>query len=117
MPSGLTSEGQEEWNWVTGLLRERGVLDSLDQVALQDYLTCWTRLLECERDIQRRGVLVDGDRGKVKNPCCQLSRQYRDHLIAWSRELGLTALARERLTMPPALSAAEDAEWAKWAAL
>ncbi len=97
MSQGLSPEAQREWKRVADLLEERSALDKLDKTALDDYARCWQRLRECEADIAARGVLVRGDRGLVKNPACQLARVYRDQLIAWSKELGLTPTARARL--------------------
>jgi P27 family predicted phage terminase small subunit len=83
------------------LLRDRKCLDALDQVALRDYLVCWQRLNECEADIAKRGILVKGYRGGLtKNPSVALARQYREHLLAWSKELGLTIGSRARLALP-----------------
>jgi len=103
MPPELSPEAEQEWRRVTGLLRERTALDALDETALIDYLTCWIRLRECEADVAARGVLVEGGggRGKVKNPACQLARQYRDHLIAWCKEFGFTPSSRSRIELPP----------------
>ena len=103
MPAGFSPEAEQEWRRVTDLLRERAVLDALDETALIDYVSCWVRLRECEADVAARGVLVEGGggRGKVKNPACQLARQYRDHLIMWCREFGFTPSSRTRIEMPP----------------
>lgn len=100
MPEGLTNEGRREWLRITRLLRDRGALDALDQAGLHDYLLCWERLRQCEAEIEARGVLVDGERGKVKNPACQLARQYRDALLAWAKELGFTMTSRTRMGIP-----------------
>ena len=110
MPIGLSEPAQAEWARLTGLLCERGALDAIDQVALADYLTCWQRLSEAESDIEARGLLVEGDRGPVKNPACQLARQYRTALAAWSKEFGLTPASRLRLPHQPARSS-EKHEW------
>jgi P27 family predicted phage terminase small subunit len=100
-PEDLSAESLDEWERVVGLLRQRGVLDALDQAGLRDYITCWSRLLECEEDISTRGVLVIGERGiKIKNPACQIARVYRDSLLAWTKEFGFSVASRERLAMP-----------------
>src|SRR5687767_14415903 len=99
MPVDLSPEAVGEWQRVTALLRSRGMLDEADRAALVDYVTCWARLVECERDIATRGVLVDGERGKIKNPSCQLARQYRADLMKWSKEFGLTPSSRTRLNV------------------
>lgn len=100
-PSGSTQEAAAEWERIVGLLRNRGALDGLDQAALRDYLLCWQRVQECERDIEKRGVLIPGYRGsKVKNPSIQIARQYREAMLSWARELGFTIGSRTRLAMP-----------------
>jgi len=100
MPRGLDVDARREWRRITGLLRDRDVLDALDETPLSDYIVCWQRLRECEADIGARGVLIAGERGPVKNPACQLARQYRDHLIAWCKEFGCTPTSRTRMNMP-----------------
>ncbi len=96
-PKSLSKEERAEWNRVTGLLKQRGLLDRLDQVALHDYLKCWSRLKECEAEVSRDGLTVRTERGMVKNPACTLATQYRAALLAWSKELGLTIGARLRM--------------------
>src|SRR5437763_1819200 len=110
MPKGLDADGRREWRRIIRLLRLRDVLDALDQVGLADYLVCWRRLRECEADIATRGVLVDGDRGRVKNPAVQLARTYRDALLKWSREFGFTVASRTRLAMLEARPAVDELE-------
>ena len=100
-PADLTPEARAEWDRITSLLRQRKCLDALDQAALHDYLLCWQRLQECEKDIAERGVLVKGYRGgPTKNPSLQAARTYREALLAWSRELGFTLGSRSRLAVP-----------------
>lgn len=96
-PKMLSKEERDEWNRVTSLLKQRGLLDRLDQVALHDYLKCWTRLRECEAEVSRDGLTVRTERGVVKNPACTLATQYRASLLAWSKELGLTIGSRLRM--------------------
>jgi P27 family predicted phage terminase small subunit len=114
MPVGLSLPAQHEWRRVTGLLRDREALDSLDQAAINDYVVCWDRLRECEADIAERGCLVESDRGrgKVKNPSIQVARQYRDALVQWSKEFALTPAARSRVVMPEPKPPAEYDPWA-----
>lgn len=86
-------------------------LDAIDQAALNDYLVCWQRLRAAAADIEVRALLVQGERGKVKNPSAQLARQYRVALAAWSREFGLTPASPLRLPQRPA-RVTEKHEWA-----
>jgi P27 family predicted phage terminase small subunit len=97
MPAGLSQDAQAEWVRVTDHLRSRNALDGLDETAIGDYVTCWSRLRECEAAIDEDGLLIDGDRGKVKHPAVQLARTYRTALLAWAKELGLTFASRTRI--------------------
>jgi P27 family predicted phage terminase small subunit len=99
-PKDLTGEAREMWRRVVPELASRGVLAKVDRAALADMCVCWARLQECERDVSSRGLLVPGDRGPVKNPACQLSRQYRQQFQAWARQFGLTPDGRARLPEP-----------------
>ena len=100
-PEGLNAECQREWDRVTGILLERGVLDDLDQAALADYIRCWQRLRAAEAEIDANGLVVPGANGaRVKNPAATLARNYRAALLAWSKELGLTSASRLRCTIP-----------------
>jgi P27 family predicted phage terminase small subunit len=100
-PEGLSIEALVEWDRVTGLLRDRGALDGLDQAALHDYITCWRRLKECEAEIQTHGLMVEGRAGeRIKNPAATLARSYRGALLAWCKEFGFTFSSRTRIGMP-----------------
>jgi P27 family predicted phage terminase small subunit len=97
MPPGLSEDAEREWVRVTDHLRSRNALDGLDEAAIADYVTCWSRLRECEAVIEADGLLIDGDRGKVKHPAVQLARTYRAALLSWAKELGLTFASRTRI--------------------
>jgi P27 family predicted phage terminase small subunit len=113
-PEELTDAEFTEWSRVTDILRRRKLLDALDQAALHDYIVCWGRLRECEADIKARGVLVQGDRGLVKNPSIQIARTYRDAMLAWSKEFGLTVGSRTRLAIPPDTPKGANNPWEKF---
>ncbi|MCU1339655.1 MAG: family phage terminase small subunit [Bryobacterales bacterium] len=100
MPPGLPARAQEEWVRVVDLLQKRGDLSELDQTAIADYTLCLARLDNLEADITARGELIDGERGKVKNPSIQLAREYRASLMKWADALGLTPASRSRMTLP-----------------
>lgn len=101
MPAELPVAAKSAWRRIVPKI-EREILRAVDQTSLADMCICVARMEECERDITERGVLVPGDRGKVKNPSCQLSRQYRDAFQRWSQRFGLTPWDRDRIEMPAA---------------
>lgn len=82
------------------LLGRRGDLSELDQAGLADYCLCKVRLEQCEEDIGKRGVLIEGQRGFVKNPALQIARQYRAALQRWVDFFGLAPAPRGRISVP-----------------
>lgn len=101
MPKGLSKAARGEWRRIAPLLDGVGLLSELDGAALGDYCLCLVRLAEAESDITTRGLLVDGDRGKVKNPSVQLSRQYRAAVMKWCELFGLAPGPRSRMNVEP----------------
>jgi len=85
----LPEAGKAEWRRVVPILAASGTLGELARRGLQDYCLCVARLDEAEGDISERGLLVAGDRGRVKNPACQMAREYREALQRWIGILGL----------------------------
>jgi P27 family predicted phage terminase small subunit len=103
-PPGLHLEALSEWRRIVKLLRDRELLDGLDQIALRDFVTCWVRLEAAETDISKRGILLTSARGTIKNPSLQIAEQYREFLLAWARELGFTPSSRKKLALAGARS-------------
>lgn len=96
-PPWLSEEAAAEWDRVLPDLDRLGLLDAVDSTALGIYCQAVTDHTELVRDIRVRGWLVDGDRGKVKNPAAQLARELRETILAFSREFGLTPAGRGKL--------------------
>ncbi len=96
-PAFLAEEARPYWRRLAPRLRKLGLLSELDVPALADLCVCWARLDACELDVKTRGLLVNGERGKVKNPACQLARQYRDQLWKLAARFGLTPVDRRGL--------------------
>lgn len=100
MPPGLSDEEKREWKRVVPPLVELGIITPMDQRALRDYVRCSVRLEEAERDVGERGILIQGERGMVKNPALQVAREYRSALVKWCQLFGMTPDARGRMTLP-----------------
>lgn len=75
-PSNLPVPARQEWDRVVGILDAEGRLSSLDGGLLARHAKLFSYIEQCEKDIDERGLLVEGDRGKVKNPSVQLQRNY-----------------------------------------
>lgn len=91
---------RREWRRVVPVLRHTAGLAAVDVTILTDYCICVARIDECERDISRRGMLLEGERGWQKNGSTTVAGQYRTQLKAYIGELGLSPSARGRITPP-----------------
>ncbi|HEX5198488.1 MAG TPA: phage terminase small subunit P27 family [Actinoplanes sp.] len=91
---------RREWQRVVPVLLHAAGLGAVDATILTDYCVCVARIDECERDVSRRGMLIEGERGWMKNGATTVAAQYRTQLKAYIGELGLSPSARTRLTPP-----------------
>lgn len=98
---------RREWRRVVPVLKQTAGLAAVDVNLLHDYCVCVARIDQCERDLSRRGLLMEGERGWQKNGATTIVGQYRSQLRAYIRELGLSPSARTGFA-PPEDSADDD---------
>ncbi len=91
---------RREWRRVVPVLHHAAGLGAVDVHILADYCICVARIDECERDISRRGMLLEGERGWQKNGSTTVAGQYRTQLRAYIGELGLSPSARAGIKPP-----------------
>ena len=101
-PEYLNDRESYYWEFYTKHLAARGDLDKADGPALADMCVCLARLEEAEEIIRTDGLMVQGDRGMVKNGAIQLSRNYRQQAQKWVEMFGVCIAARGRLNIPEA---------------
>lgn len=89
-----------EWRRVVPVLKFTAGLAEVDVAALQDYCVCVARIDQCEREISRRGMLLEGERGWQKNGATTIVSQYRAQYKIYLREFGLSPSARVSITPP-----------------
>lgn len=91
-----------EWKRVVPRLTAHGLLAVVDVQTVREFCVCVARIDLLERDVSRRGVWVQGDRGAVRNPSVPALGQYRTLETKLFGELGLSPAARSamRLTTP-----------------
>jgi len=105
------AEARRWWREIVPLLHGAGVLTKLDETLVVEAAVCAARIRECERELGRTGLLVDGARGGiVRNPIIMALSSYRQSLKSYLRELGLTPLSRQSLDAPRVTSESIDAQ-------
>jgi len=100
-PSYFGPEVKKKWKQMAGRLERMGLLTEVDGPAFADYCVCLVRLDAAEKDITERGLLVPGDRGMVKNPSCQIAREYRAAAQKWAARFGLDPASRSGMDVTP----------------
>ncbi|MEU0940311.1 phage terminase small subunit P27 family [Embleya sp. NPDC005971] len=91
---------RREWRRVVPVLTLSAGLAAVDTQTVQDYCICVARIDQCERDLSTRGMVIQGERGWMKNGSTTIAGQYRQQLARYIGELGLSPSARGRLTPP-----------------
>lgn len=91
---------RREWRRVVPVLRHTAGLAEVDAAALHDYCVCVARIDQCEREISRSGMLMQGERGMQKNGATTVVSQYRAQYKIYLREFGLSPSARVGIKPP-----------------
>ncbi|WP_419994768.1 phage terminase small subunit P27 family [Streptomyces boninensis] len=106
IPAQLDRAGKAEWKH---LAEQHAAYPTrvreTDRAAVVAYCSWWSAFDAAQRDIAKRGALVEGrssadaargGAGLVKNPSVAAMRDASTQLRYWARELGLTPDARAR---------------------
>jgi P27 family predicted phage terminase small subunit len=98
LPAGIA---KGEWDRVTPILDELGVLSVLDRTALATYCIAVAGIKAATDDLRIRGYLIPSareDGALIKNPSNQLLRDYAKLVAQFSAMLGMSPADRVRLT-------------------
>ena len=98
-PTWLSPEARAEWRRLDKALPS-GLLTSADRQVMSVAAETWARWVKATRQVNKLGILVEGDRGVVKNPACQIARDAEMTLRQCWSALGLTPSDRARIEMP-----------------
>lgn len=96
----LVEVASTEWRRVVPVLTVSAGVADVDLNVLHDYCVCVARIDQCERALSRDGLMMQGERGWMKNGHTTIVGQYRQQLRSYVVELGLSPSARVKL--PPA---------------
>lgn len=110
MPTGLSDAERVIWRELVPAIAKLRLLDAVDRPLLVDLVRSMARLDAAEADISARGLLVEGERGMVKNPSMLVARQYRAAVLALSQRFGLSPMDRERLKLALANAARAESQ-------
>jgi P27 family predicted phage terminase small subunit len=98
-PTRLTEDERELWLSVVESL-PFGLLTAADNNTLERMAVAWARWRKCQDDINKRGLFVRvyGSRALRQNPNLDVQKQAAMEMHRASSELGLSPVARTRLT-------------------
>lgn len=105
-PSWLPAEGKAEWRRIVPDLDRLGMLAKVDRAALAAYCQQWATLVQAQKEIDKRGLLVEGDGRIVKNPAVLAAKDAAAAVRLFASEFGLTPSSRARMEAPVAPPAA-----------
>ena len=108
-PEFLTAEAKTEWERMTALLEQMGLLSHADRAALAAYCQCYGRWVHAEQQVAKYGTIVKSpDKGfPMKSPYLTVADQAMEAMRKFLVEFGLTPSSRSRIRIT-ATSAAED---------
>lgn len=107
LPKELSGLAREEFERIVRHLEQEGRLSQVDETLVVDHCLVVARIQEAEAAINLHGLLIPGERGLVKNPACQIARDYRDR---YHRGLQLLGLDPGRRDAAPPVQGTDDPE-------
>lgn len=96
-PAWLEGEARRMWDDVVAELSRLGLLKPIDEGALAAYCVTWQRFVDASEIVARTGLVLDTEKGPVKNPAVLIVESASKELRAWSAEFGLTPSSESRL--------------------
>lgn len=90
---------RREWRRIVPVLDAKGLIAAVDATVLADHCLVVARIDQCERDLSRNGLWVQGERGAVKNPCTTALNQLRTQLRWTCGEFALSPVARDSIAV------------------
>jgi P27 family predicted phage terminase small subunit len=89
----------EEWNRVTPILADQGLITHLDMAELASYCSCFAQWAVAEKHLQAEGAVIQGPRGGVKvNPWVRISHTAKTMMHTFLRQFGMTPASRGNVT-------------------
>lgn len=99
------------WRWLVPILDAQGLLTVADPAELHAFCLLSAQIDYAQRDIARRGMNVESERGLVKNPSVSAIHAFRASRLALSDRFGLSPLARDRLNAREGNDDGGEGDW------
>jgi P27 family predicted phage terminase small subunit len=108
-PEFLTPAAKDEWWRLASELHRLRLLTQLDVGVFAVYCQSYSNWVEAERELAKAaaadpetgGLLVEGSHHQViANPLLRVARNAADNMMTCGTQLGLTPLARSRISIP-----------------
>ena len=94
----LNEEALKEWNRVTVLLADVGLIVKLDRAVIAGYCMAWARWVECEKMLVTTGLIVKAPNGyPMYSPYLSASNKALDQVRQFSEQIGLSGSSRSRI--------------------
>lgn len=92
-PSFLVGEGLKEWQRIIPLLNENIPISELDSTLIASYCLSVGTVVECQKDINDRGVIVEGS----SNPSVRMQSQAIKDMRLLASSLGISLDSRMKI--------------------
>jgi P27 family predicted phage terminase small subunit len=98
-PMELSPDAQAEWNRISPLLIEMGVLSTVDVTALAAYCECFSAWVSATRMVRKVGAVLKTKAGfPVVSPYVAIASKALDQMRKFLVEFGMTPSSRSRIT-------------------
>jgi P27 family predicted phage terminase small subunit len=100
-PEWLTGLAREEWDRITPYLSVNGLLTVADIMSLSGYCAAVEMLIKAKQDIDKNGVVIQGQRGRVKNPAVAAQTEALSAVRQYSAMFGFDPSSRSKIIAAP----------------
>lgn len=108
IPENLEPEAKTYIESVLQMLDNNGIIDKVDDAALQMLAYNYSTFIKASKIIEKDGLTVTSDRGNIaEHPAVKIGRDAQTQALKLMTEFGLTAKSRSKL---PKLSNSDEEE-------
>jgi P27 family predicted phage terminase small subunit len=110
-PDFLKDAALAEWQRVTPLLAEVGLIAKLDRAVIAGYCQAWARWLRCERELETEGLIVKSPNGyPMQSAYLAAANKALEQVRQMAEQIGLSGSSRSRIRATPPESTEDPAE-------